>query len=273
MAEFAYNNAKNANTGHTPFELNCSFHPQVSFKDNANPCSRSCSVDKLAKELRELMNICQQNLLHAQELQKKAHDKGVKPQSYAPGEKVWLNSKYIKTKRNRKLKAKFFCLFRILHPVGKQAYKLNLPTKWKIYNVFYVSLLEQDTTRKGRMNKLIPELEPEFDAGDNKEYKVEAIIDSAVYVKKAERHLPGLYYLVSWKSYLEEKSTWKPFSAIMHLQKMICTFHKDYPEKPMATSLSLDSALPMAKPSVKLVKPSAKQKRGRPTGSTKQANK
>ena len=27
MAEFAYNNAKNASTGHTPFELNCGFHP------------------------------------------------------------------------------------------------------------------------------------------------------------------------------------------------------------------------------------------------------
>ena len=27
MAEFAYNNAKNASTGHTPFKLNCGFHP------------------------------------------------------------------------------------------------------------------------------------------------------------------------------------------------------------------------------------------------------
>ena len=27
MAEFAYNNAKNASTGHTPFELNCGYHP------------------------------------------------------------------------------------------------------------------------------------------------------------------------------------------------------------------------------------------------------
>ena len=39
----------------------------------------------------------------------------------------------------------------------------------------------------------------------------------------------------------------------------------------MATSLLFDSAPPMAKPSVKLVKPSAKQKQGRPTGSKKQA--
>ncbi len=27
MAEFTYNNAKNASTGHTPFELNCGYHP------------------------------------------------------------------------------------------------------------------------------------------------------------------------------------------------------------------------------------------------------
>ena len=129
MAEFAYNNAKNASTGHTPFELNYSFHPRVFFEDDVDPRSRSRSANELAKELRELIEICQQNLFHAQELQKRTHNKSVKPRSYAPGEKVWLNSKYIKTKQNRKLEAKFFGPFRILHSVGKQAYKLDLPTK------------------------------------------------------------------------------------------------------------------------------------------------
>ena len=66
MAEFAYNNAKNASTGHTPFEFNFGFHLQVSFEDDIDPRSRSRSTDELAKELRELMEICQQNLLHAQ---------------------------------------------------------------------------------------------------------------------------------------------------------------------------------------------------------------
>ena len=93
MAEFAYNNAKNASTDHTPFKLNCGFHPRVFFKDDVDPRSKSHLADKLANELRELMEICQQNLLHAQELQKKAHDKCVKPQSYTLGEKVSLNSK------------------------------------------------------------------------------------------------------------------------------------------------------------------------------------
>ncbi len=153
IAEFAYNNVKNASTGHNPFEVNCSYHPRASFKEDVDPRSRSHSANELAKELRELMEVCCQDLLHAQELLKKAHNKGVKSRSNAPSEKVWLNSKYIKTKRNKKLESKFFWPFRVLHIIGKQAYKLELPTKWKIYNIFHVSLLEQDTMRKGRVDK------------------------------------------------------------------------------------------------------------------------
>ena len=100
MAEFAYNNARNASTGHTPFELNCGYYPWMSYKKNVDPRSQSKSADKLSAELRELIIVCQKNLHHAQELQKRAHNKGAKPQSYVPGEKIWLNSKNIKTKHN-----------------------------------------------------------------------------------------------------------------------------------------------------------------------------
>ena len=53
----------------------------------------------------------------------------------------------------------------------------------------------------------------ELDVGeiDGEKYKVETIQDSVVYAKKADRHLPGLYYLVAWKSYLEEENTWESF--------------------------------------------------------------
>ena len=36
MAEFAYNNAKNTRTGHISFELNCGYHPIVSFREDIN---------------------------------------------------------------------------------------------------------------------------------------------------------------------------------------------------------------------------------------------
>ena len=268
MAEFAYNNAENASTGHTPFELNCGYHPRVSFEKDTDPRSRSKTAEELSSELRELMTVCRENLHHAQELQKRAHDKGVKPRSYAPSDKVWLNSKYIKTKQNRKLKAKFFKPFQVLHPVGKQTYKLDLVKKWRVYNMFHVLLLEQDTTKKGGVSKKVPEL----DAGNknSKEYKVETIWDSAVYANKSESgHLPGLHYLVAWKGYPKEENTWELLSAVQHLRKLISSFHKDHPKKPTATSLPIDSAPPMAKPTVKsTAKAITKPKRGRPANST-----
>ena len=66
--------------------------------------------------------------------------------------------------------AKFFRPFQVLHLVGKQAYKLKLFRNWRIHDIFYVSLLEQDTTRKGREFSI-----PEFEPGKNKKYEVEAI--------------------------------------------------------------------------------------------------
>ena len=129
MAEFAYNNAKNASTGHTPFELNCGYHPRMLYENDVDSQSKSKSADKLSAELKELMIICHENLHQVQKLQKWAHDKATKPRSYASGDKVWLNSKYVKTKQNRKLEAKFFGPFRGLYPVGKQDYKLELPRK------------------------------------------------------------------------------------------------------------------------------------------------
>ena len=105
------------------------------------------------------------------------------------------------------------------------------------------------------------------------EYEVEAIIDNAIYAKEVEEHLPDLYYLVFWKDYPEKENTWKPSFAVIHLQKMISRFYKNHPEKPTATSFSLDSAPPMAKLSVKPVKFFAKRKRDRSTGSTKWAKK
>ncbi len=68
IAEFAYNNTKNASTGHTPFELNYGYNPRVSFEEDVDPCSRSRSANELVEELRELMEVYCQNLLHAQEL-------------------------------------------------------------------------------------------------------------------------------------------------------------------------------------------------------------
>ena len=100
MTEFAYNNAKHASIGYTPFELNCGYQLRVSYEEDVDPCSKSKAANVLTKKLRNLITTCRENLQHTQKLQKQAHDKRTKPRSYAPSKKLWLNSKYINTKRN-----------------------------------------------------------------------------------------------------------------------------------------------------------------------------
>ncbi len=79
---------------------------------------------------------------------------------------------------------------------------------WKIYNAFYVSLLEQNTTKKRQVNNTLPESE-KFEAGDNKEFEIEAIIYSTVNGKKINNQIPNLYYLVLWKGYPKKKASGK----------------------------------------------------------------
>ena len=47
MAEFAYNNVKNASIGDMSFELNCGYHLCIFFEKDTNLCFQSKTADKL----------------------------------------------------------------------------------------------------------------------------------------------------------------------------------------------------------------------------------
>ena len=60
MAEFAYNNAKNASTGYTLFELNCEYPPRIFYEEeeSLDPRSKSKTAEELSSELWELIIVC-----------------------------------------------------------------------------------------------------------------------------------------------------------------------------------------------------------------------
>ncbi|MBW0461228.1 hypothetical protein O181_000943 [Austropuccinia psidii MF-1] len=67
------------------------------------------------------------------------------PPDFQPGDKVWLSSKNIKTKRaTKKLSEIWLGHFEVLKKAGSHAYHLKLPLKLNsVHPVFHVSLLEQ----------------------------------------------------------------------------------------------------------------------------------
>ena len=66
------------------------------------------------------MIVYRKNLYYTQKLQKRTYDKNVKPKNFIFNNKVWLKTKYIKTKQNQKLETKFFKPFQIFYLIRKQ---------------------------------------------------------------------------------------------------------------------------------------------------------
>ena len=110
-------------------------------------------------------------------------------------------------------------------------------------------------------------MELKLKAGDSKKYKVKAIWNNAVYARKLESdQLSSLYYLVAWKKYPKDKNIWKPSFAVQHLKKLINSFYKNHLKKLTIISLPINSALSMARPTIR-PNLTFKRKRGQLAGS------
>ena len=119
-----------------------------------------------------------------------------------------------------KLKRRFVGPFFVVRQVGPVAYELDLPTKWKIHNIFHISLLRPfrtsqwtQPTQEGQ----IEDLEPE----DDEPYEVEKLLRWRWARPSSRRHKE---YLVLWKDYSFDDATWTPegnFTFPAELKKMI----------------------------------------------------
>ncbi len=234
-AEFAYNNAKNSVTGISPFEANLGYSPRMSWDEDIDPKSRSQAAVDNAKHLFTLMGVCKDAILTAQQSQAEYANKHRKSRDYKAGDLVWLNTKYLKTKRNRKLEFKNFGPFLITDVIGSQSYRLELPSGWRIHNVFHVSLLEKDSSKQGEVSQSLENME--FDEGDAHDYVVAGVVDSAVFEPGEDGKAGGLYYQVHWEGYPDSEDTWEPYEGVSHLRKLLGKFHKEHPNKPTAESV------------------------------------
>src|SRR5437660_1717623 len=136
------------------------------------------------------------------------------PLNISIGDLVMLNTKNIRTKRlTKKLTPKFYGPFKILKKIGTRSYRLKLDQRWRIHNVFHVSLLEpyksSSDLQRTRIRPQSEEIEGE------KEFEVKGIIRSEVWETRKRvggrtRKNKKLYYLVKWVRYPDDECTWEP---------------------------------------------------------------
>jgi len=230
MAEFAYNNSVTTGNGMSPFYANYGFHPRTldpprNDEEPLNPASMTYGhwMQTVHEESRK-------NLEEAQERMRRYADPArTEPPAYQVGNMVMLNGRNIKTRRpSKKLDHKNHGPFQIEKIVSPLAVRLTLPRKWKIHNVFHVSLLEPYRTSEHRAPpdpaKVLREAD---DIEQSEEYDVEEVMSS-------RKHGRRILYLVKWLDYPERRDwTEEPFDnfSVGGLEKLR-EFHRRNPDAP-----------------------------------------
>lgn len=200
LAEFAYNNSVHKTTGSSPFFALMGYHPEIGNK--ASPRCRVPSAEERAKEAARAQRRAKERWEKAQEYQERYFNKHHRSQEFKIDDLVMLSTKHLRRQQpSAKLTPQWIGPFRVQDIIGRQAYKLILPTDMKIHPVIHTSRLKPYEVREGEMPPLPTSL-PLVEEGDELQYEVERIID----VKGRRR----CEYLIKWKDWPDEYNQWVP---------------------------------------------------------------
>jgi len=134
---------------------------------------------------------------------------------FKKGDKVWLDSRNMKTQYNKNMKPKWEGPFIIAEVLGPVTYRLQLPSSWWIHNVFHATLL-----RSYKENNIyrsnFPELPTEVE-NEEEVYEVDSIIS---HWKQGR----GYQYYVKWKGYPISKALWEPEQAFSNDRDMLTPY-------------------------------------------------
>ena len=216
LAEFAYQNGTQTSIGCSPFYAMYGYHPTIHYVEDDSRKGEVPAAKERVKRIHGIREALAQRWENVVATQAKYYDKKHKPQSYRVGDLVMLSTRNLQQKRpNRKLSHKFIGPFRVQDLVGKQAYRLSLPTTYRIHNVFHVSYLEPYQRRRG--DGSAPVLQPPELIDDTEEYEVEEIQDK----KKTKGEV---WYKVKWKGWPAEYDQWVREEDMGGAQELRSTF-------------------------------------------------
>ena len=221
LVEFAYNNAKQASTGLTPFYCDLGQHPLVpSSLATPQEFSDITRVGATADFLQHMTDILQEArdaIGEAQERQAHYANKHRRDEAFEEGEMVLLSTANITTdvdarRPSRKLNPRFIGPYKIVKMVSPVACKLELPSNMKIHPVFHVSLLRKYQPNPEEFSDRYQPPPPPIVIEDQQEYEVERILDKR---KRRGR----IEYLVKWVGYELYDATWEPPTTLQALPR------------------------------------------------------
>jgi hypothetical protein len=227
LVEIAYNNAEQSSIGLSPFYFDTGRHPYLPGNLLVNPESTRSQVEEVDQFLlRQEQSLAQvrEHLKKAQDRQAKYANQHRRPTpDFTIGQLVLLNQRNLvnppdQNRPKKKLLSKFIGPFKVTKKISPVAYQLELPPKFRIHNVFHISLLKpyhpNPSEFPGRVT--LPPTPIKIE-GRQEEWEVEKILDKRERYKKVQ-------YLVKWKGFPLYDSSWESASNLANAPASIAKF-------------------------------------------------
>ena len=145
VAEFAYNTARQESTQQAPFTLlygKLPLHPLDAALPDLNKAPVPTASQVFAGIQEKLQN-ARNSIERAQLHQKKYADKKRREIEFEEGDQVLLSSINLPLRQGvAKFRTRWLGPFEIIKKLSPTAYRLQLPSEFKIHNVFHISLLK-----------------------------------------------------------------------------------------------------------------------------------
>lgn len=206
--ELAYNTTTHSSTELSPFEVMIGQNPITPADLDIIGELQPLPVPRMTKIFTQLCDRATGHLLRAKWRQKWFADRHRREVTYKPGDLVWVNATHLPSYSScSKLEPRYRGPFPIEERVGSVAYRLTLPSSYQCHNVFHVSQLVPDRPRDPSMTSKEAEIgwQPlqRDNEGPSDRYEVDYIL--------AQRGTGrNLQYLVKWRGFPEDQSTWEP---------------------------------------------------------------
>jgi hypothetical protein len=154
-AMFALNNSVSDSIGCTPALLTYGFHPRTPHSQEiermlaGDTASRSPAAYEFVETMDRNFIIAKRCLQRAQDKMRAAREGKSQELVLIPGQMVLLKTTNLTMPGKSKFLPRFVGPFKVLRPIGVNAFQLELPPSWKIHNVFNCSLLRVYEARPG----------------------------------------------------------------------------------------------------------------------------
>lgn len=208
-AEFAYNSAKVASTGMTPFEMDLGWNPKSPLDLLSKADSSVEDVNSFRKQLTEAF----EHAKFAHRLSRAryaSYNSNLRqPIQYNIGDLVWLSRTVFvdalsKHQPSEKLAAKRFGPFKIIQLIGKNAVRLDLPSHIRVHPVVHVEHTKRFYPQPSDISHQMTQPQaPIITADGSPEYVVDKII---AHRKRGK----GFQWLTQMIGELQHDAIWQP---------------------------------------------------------------